>query len=133
MCSSDLALPEGDRAARVHRDGSDAGGAIAFGQGTQLDRYRRVGRYDVAFRLQENRWNGTVAPQLVVRRVFDADDRFDEVYSWLRSQWESKARDPQAQAIFDELEIVEGGSKRHPLESETFRSLLAEPALLRAA
>ena len=31
------------------------------------------GRYDVAFRLQENRWNGTVAPQLVVRRVFDAD------------------------------------------------------------
>jgi single-stranded-DNA-specific exonuclease len=118
---------------RVHRDGRDAGGAIAFGQGTQLDRYRRIGRYDVAFRLQENRWNGTVAPQLVVRRVFDADDRFDELYGWLRTQWLSQARDAHAQTIFDELVVADGGPKRHPLESETFRALLAEPALLRAA
>jgi single-stranded-DNA-specific exonuclease len=118
---------------RVHLDGSDAGGAIAFGQGTKLDRYRRAGRYDVAFRLQENHWNGTVSPQLVVRRVFDADDRFDEVYTWLRAQWQEQRRDAQAQAIFDELEVETGGPKRHPLESETFRSLLAEPALLRAA
>jgi single-stranded-DNA-specific exonuclease len=118
---------------RVHREGRDAGGAIAFGQGTKLDRYRREGRYDVAFRLQENHWNGTVAPQLVVRRVFDADDRFDEVYDWLRAQWGAEERDPQAQAIFDELEVEQGGPKRHPLESHTFRSLLAEPALLRAA
>jgi single-stranded-DNA-specific exonuclease len=118
---------------RVHRDGRDAGGAIAFGQGPKLDSYRRNGRYDVAFRLQENHWNGTVSPQLVVRRVFDADDRFDEVYAWLRMQWQAKPRDPQAQAIFDELEVEEGGPKRHPLESQTFRSLLAEPALLRAA
>ena len=118
---------------RVHRDGRDAGGAIAFGQGTQLDRYRRIGRYDVAFRLQENRWNGTVAPQLVVRRVFDANDRFDELYGWLRTQWLSQARDAQAQTIFDELVVADGGPKRHPLESETFRALLAEPALLRAA
>jgi len=118
----------------VQRDGRDAGGAIAFGQGTQLDRYRRVGRYDVAFRLQENRWNGTVAPQLVVRRVFDADDRFDELYEWLRVQWKANGtRDPQAQAIFDELDVEEGGPRRHPLESQTFRALLAEPALLRAA
>src|SRR3954463_10314184 len=119
---------------RVHRDGRDAGGAIAFGQGTKLDRYRRVGRYDVAFRLQENRWNGTVAPQLVVRRVFDADDRFDEVYEWLRAQWKANGtRDPQAQRIFDELDVAAGGPRRHPLESPTFRELLAEPALLRAA
>ena len=118
---------------RVHRDGHDAGGAIAFGQGTQLDRYRRIGRYDVAFRLQENRWNGTVAPQLLVRRVFDANDRFDELYGWLRTQWLSRARDAQAQTIFDELVVADGGPKRHPLESETFRALLAEPALLRAA
>jgi single-stranded-DNA-specific exonuclease len=119
---------------RVHRDGRDAGGAIAFGQGAQLDRYRRVGRYDVAFRLQENHWNGTVAPQLVVRRVFDADDRFDELYEWLRTQWRANgSRDPQAQRIFDELDVEAGGPKRHPLESETFRALLAEPALLRAA
>jgi single-stranded-DNA-specific exonuclease len=118
---------------RVHRDGRDAGGAIAFGQGTKLDRYRRAGRYDVAFRLQENHWNGTVSPQLVVRRVFDADDRFDEVYTWLRAQWQAQPRDAQAQKIFDELEVEEGGPKRHPLESETFRALLEEPALLRAA
>jgi single-stranded-DNA-specific exonuclease len=118
---------------RVQLDGRDAGGAIAFGQGTRLDSYRREGRYDVAFRLQENHWNGTVSPQLVVRRVFDADDRFDELYAWLRSQWQAQPRDPQAQAIFDELEVEEGGPRRHPLESETFRSLLAEPALLRAA
>jgi len=118
---------------RVQREGRDAGGAIAFGQGTQLDRYRRAGRYDVAFRLQENRWNGTVAPQLVVRRVFDADDRFDELYAWLRAQWQANVRDTQAQAIFDELAVEEGGPRRHPLESETFRMLLAEPALLRAA
>jgi single-stranded-DNA-specific exonuclease len=118
---------------RIHRDGSDAGGAIAFGQGTRLDRYRRVGRYDVAFRLQENHWNGTVAPQLVVRRVFDTDDRFDEVYAWLRDQWKAKHRDALAETIFAELEVEEGGPRRHPLESETFRALLAEPALLRAA
>ncbi len=118
---------------RVHRDGHDAGGAIAFGQGTKLDRYRRQGRYDVAFRLQENHWNGTVAPQLVVRRVFDADDRFDELYDWLRAQWLASARDAQAARIFEELEVEAGGPKRHPLESETFRALLAEPALLRAA
>src|SRR5712691_9566901 len=118
---------------RVHRDGSDAGGAIAFGQGTKLDRYRRAGHYDVAFRLQENHWNGTVSPQLVVRRVFDADDRFDEVYTWLRAQWQAQPREAQAQAIFDELEVEEGGPKRHPLESETFRALLEQPALLRAA
>src|SRR2546421_8230303 len=118
---------------RVQRDGHDAGGAIAFGQGTKLDRYRREGRYDVAFRLQENHWNGTVSPQLVVRRVFDADDRFDEVYAWLRAQWDAQLRDAHAQRIFDDLELEDGGPKRHPLESETFRSLLAEPALLRAA
>jgi single-stranded-DNA-specific exonuclease len=118
---------------RVHRDGRDAGSAIAFGQGTKLDRYRRVGRYDVAFRLEENHWNGTVAPQLVVRRVFDADDRFEELYAWLRTQWQAQPRAAQAQIIFDELEVATGGPKRHPLESDTFRALLAQPALLRAA
>jgi single-stranded-DNA-specific exonuclease len=118
---------------RVRQNGRDAGSAIAFGQGGKLDRYRSVGRYDVAFRLQANHWNGTVAPQLLVRRVFDADDRFGELYSWLRAQWEAPTRDSQAQAIFDELELEAGGTRRHPLESETFRALLVEPALLRAA
>jgi hypothetical protein len=35
--------------------------------------------------------------------------------------------------IVDELQVEEGGPRRHPLESETFRALVAEPALLRAA
>ena len=75
-----------------------------------------------------------MAPQLVVRRVFDADDRFDELYEWLRVQWKANGtRDPRAQAIFDELDVEEGGPRRHPLESETFRALLEQPALLRAA
>ncbi len=119
---------------RVAREGSDAGSAIAFGQAGQLDRLRRVGRYDVAFRLQENHWNGTVAPQLVIRRVFDADERFDELYAWLRAQWQADPRDATAQAIFDELGLDSNGPpSRHPLESETFRALLTEPALVRAA
>jgi RecJ OB domain len=118
---------------RVRREGIDAGGAIAFGLGAQLDRYRRVGPYDVAFRLQENHWNGTVAPQLVVRRIFDADDRFEELYAWLRTQWTAERRAPEAEAIFAELELEAGRPRRHPLESETFRALLAEPALLEAA
>src|SRR5919201_239336 len=74
---------------RVRRDGVDAGGAIAFGMGGQLDRYRRVRNYDVAFRLEENHWNGTVAPQLVVRKIFEGDDRFEELYAWLRAEWTS--------------------------------------------
>jgi single-stranded-DNA-specific exonuclease len=118
---------------RVRREGIDAGGAIAFGLGGQLDRYRRVGNYDVAFRLEENHWNGTVAPQLVIRRIFDADDRFAELYEWLREQWAAEPRAPEAEAIFAELEVEAGGPRRHPLESETFRALLAEPALLKAA
>jgi single-stranded-DNA-specific exonuclease len=118
---------------RVRQHGTDAGGAIAFGLGGQLDRLRRPGRHDVAFRLEENRWNGTVAPQLTIRRVFDADDRFDELYAWLRAEWEAPARSPEAQAVFDELESETGGLRRHPLESETFRLLLAEPRLARAA
>src|SRR5581483_5134408 len=72
---------------RVRQRGRDAGSAIAFGSGAQLDRFRRVGRYDVAFRLQENRWNGTVAPQLVVRWIFDAPERYEELREWLAGEW----------------------------------------------
>src|SRR5205823_14478038 len=68
---------------RVRRDNRDAGSAIAFGAGSRLDSYRREGRWDVAFRLEENRWNGTVAPQLVVRRIFAAPERFEELRDWL--------------------------------------------------
>jgi single-stranded-DNA-specific exonuclease len=112
--------------------GGDAGSAIAFGLGSHLDRLRRDGRFDVVFRLEENRWNGTVAPQLVVRRVFDAEDRYAELSAWLRGQWEAPGRDAVAQEIFDELQL-ESGVRRSLLESERFRMLLAEPAALPAA
>jgi single-stranded-DNA-specific exonuclease len=119
---------------RVRRDGFDAGSAIAFGLGPRLDAYGRDGRWDVAFRLEENRWNGTVAPQLVVRRVFAAAEGFAELRDWLVAEYRkpAAARDREAAAIFAELELELG--ERHLLESERFRALLAaEPALARAA
>ncbi|HYA08419.1 MAG TPA: DHHA1 domain-containing protein, partial [Gaiellaceae bacterium] len=118
---------------RVRCDGSDAGSAIAFGLGSQLDVYRSAGRYDVAFRLAENRWNGTVAPQLVVRRVFAAGERFGDLRDWLVAEYRKpvEARDAEAAAIFAELELDETGlGRRHLLESERFRALLAAPPAL---
>jgi single-stranded-DNA-specific exonuclease len=119
---------------RVRQRGSDAGSAIAFGMGGQLDRFRQEERYDVAFRLQENRWNGTVAPQLVVRRVFDAADGFEELRGWLAEQWRAgeAAWTPEARAVFGELELADG-AKRSLLESESFRALLERRPPLAAA
>jgi single-stranded-DNA-specific exonuclease len=113
------------------RDGVRGGGtAIAFNLGAQLDRFRRVGRYDVVFRLQENSWNGTVAPQLVVRRLFDSPDRYVELRRWLAEQWRAgeDAWTEEARAVFGELELTDG-RRRSLLESEFFRALLAEPPL----
>ena len=98
---------------RVRRDGADAGSAIAFGVGAPARLpTARDGRWDVAFRLEENRWNGTVSPQLVVRRIFDADARFDELRDWLVAEYRkpAEARDADAAAIFAELEIETPGS-----------------------
>jgi single-stranded-DNA-specific exonuclease len=120
---------------RVRQRGRDAGSAIAFGLGAQLDRFRREQRYDVAFRLQENRWNGVVSPQLVVRRVFDAADGFEELRTWLAEQWKAGEASwtPEARAIFAELALSDG-ARRSLLESPTFRTLLeARPALAAAA
>jgi single-stranded-DNA-specific exonuclease len=122
---------------RVRLDGADAGSAIAFGLGGRLDSYRREGRWDVAFRLEENRWNGTVSPQLVVRRIFAADERFAVLRDWLVGEYRKPAgaRHADARAIFAELGIEDGGlGRRHLLESARFRALLAgEPALAAAA
>ena len=125
---------------RVRRDGRDAGSAIAFGQGSRLELLRPDALYDVAFRLEENHWNGTVAPQLVVRRVFQSPARFDELRAWLVAEYEKRpaSRDAEAAGIFLELGLDEversRGAKRHLLESPRFRALLAaEPPLARAA
>ena len=119
---------------RVRQRGRDAGSAIAFGQGAQLDRLRRPGRYDVAFRLQENRWNGVCAPQLVVRRVFDAPDRYADLREWLSAEWRAgeAAWTPEARTIFAELELADG-AHRSLLESPSFRALLEAPARLARA
>jgi single-stranded-DNA-specific exonuclease len=125
---------------RVRQHGRDSGQAIAFGLGGQLDRFRREARYDVAFRLQENHWNGVVSPQLVVRRVFDAVDGFEELRQWLGGQWKAgeAAWTSEARAIFEELELAErskqGLGKLSLLESQAFRELLeARPVLAAAA
>ena len=103
--------------------------------GPQLDRFQPKERYDVVFRLQENRWNGVTSPQLVVRRIFDASHRYDELREWLAAQWRAgeAAWTPEARAVFAELELADG-AKRSLLESETFRALLDEaPVLAQAA
>src|SRR5436190_11427421 len=121
---------------RIRRGGRDAGSAIAFGQGSRLEVLRPDVLYDVAFRLEENHWNGTVAPQLVVRRLYATAPRYRELRAWLAAEWKKpeSARDAEAIAIFDELRIVEGGPRRDLLESARFRGLLAaEPPLAAAA
>ena len=121
---------------RVRQQGRDGGSAIAFGLGGQLDRLRDSARFDVAFRLKENRWNGTVAPQLVVRRLFDAAASYEALRAWLAEQWRAgeAAWAPDARRIFAELDLA-AGARRQLLESETFRGLLerADVELPRAA
>jgi single-stranded-DNA-specific exonuclease len=117
---------------RVRQHGRDAGSAIAFGLGSQLDRLRGEQRYDLVFRLKENRWNGTVAPQLVVRRVYDSPAGYEELRSWLAGLWRSgePSWTPEARQIFGELGLGDGASRRELLESESFRALLAADVAL---
>ena len=119
---------------RITDGGRPAGSAIAFGLGSQLDRFKRVGRYDVAFRLQENTWNGTTSPQLVVRRIFETPDRYLELRERFVDEWRSGRLSPEAEVILAELGLDNGDGWRSLLESPTFRALLDEPApLARAA
>ncbi len=122
---------------RVRQNGRDAGTAIAFGQGTQLDRLRAVGLFDIVCRLKENQWNGTVAPQLVVRRILDTADGYEQLRAAFADMWRQgeQAWSPEARLVFAELALAaEGGRRRQLLESEAFRELLLErPALREAA
>ena len=117
---------------RVRQNGRDAGSAIAFGQGSQLDRLRATGLFDVACRLKENRWNGTVAPQLVVRRLFDTPEGYEALRQRFADLWRAGegAWTPEARNVFAELGLgLEPGRRRQLLESETFRALLVGEAL----
>jgi single-stranded-DNA-specific exonuclease len=117
-----------------HRD-RPAGSAIAFGLGGHADRARRQARYDVIFRLEENRWNGTVAPQLVVRDLMETPERYVSLREWLADEFrkDEAERAAEAQAVFVELGITPGGPPRQLLESEAFRAMLAEPEPLAEA
>ena len=118
---------------RVRQNGRDAGSAIAFGQGAQLDRLRATGLFDVACRLKENRWNGTVAPQLVVRRLFDTPEGYEALRQRLADLWRAGegAWTPEARDVFAELRLGldSGRRRRQLLESETFRALLMREAV----
>jgi single-stranded-DNA-specific exonuclease len=122
---------------RVRQHEHDAGTAIAFGQGAQLDRVLADVRLDIACRLKENHWNGTVAPQLVVRKLFDTPEPYEGLRDELVALWKQgeTAWTPEARRIFGELALdrVNGRRRRPLLESETFRALLARDALPRAA
>jgi single-stranded-DNA-specific exonuclease len=120
---------------RVRQNGRDAGTAIAFGQGSQIDRLRAEGHFDLAFRLKENHWNGTVAPQLVVRKVFDTPESYLALRDRLAALWPEGrgAWTVEAQQIFAELGLDAAearlGRKKQLLESETFRMLLERESL----
>jgi len=115
---------------RIRQGGRDAGSAIAFGLGPQLDRVERPGRHDIACRLKENRWNGTVSPQLVVRRLFDTPVGYEELRESLGALWKAgeDAWTADAHEIFAELELGEG-ARRQLYESAAFRRLLAGTSL----
>ncbi len=101
-------------------------GAIAFGRGSALDRYRQSGRYDVAFRLAANHWNGSVTPQLVVKEIFETPPRFEELRRVLMAEWqaEPERRSPWAREVFAELGLDD--------DAEGWRPLVESPAFLAA-
>jgi single-stranded-DNA-specific exonuclease len=111
-------------------------GAIAFGRGSALDRFRAPARYDVAFRLAANHWNGTVAPQLVVRDIFETSPRFDELRSMLLAEWRAGPErwSPWARQVFTELGLDEDADGWRPLvESPAFLAALHEEPVAEAA
>ena len=111
-------------------------GAIAFGRGSALDRYRRPGAYDVAFRLTANHWNGTVTPQLVVKEIFETPPRFEELRRLLQAEWQAdpERRSPWAREVFAELGLDEDADGWRPLvESPAFLAALHEEPAAAAA
>jgi single-stranded-DNA-specific exonuclease len=111
-------------------------GAIAFGRGAALDRYRAPGRYDVAFKLAANHWNGTVTPQLVVRAIFETPPRFEELRRLLLAEWGAGPErwSPWAREVFAELGLDEDAEGWRPLvESPTFLAALREEPAAEAA
>ncbi len=101
-------------------------GAVAFGRGAAVDRFRQPGRYDVAFKLTANHWNGTVTPQLVVKEIFETPPRLEELRRLLLAEWqaEPERRSPWAREVFAQLGLDD--------EAEGWRPLVESPAFLAA-
>ena len=117
---------------RIRQSGRDAGSAcaIAFGLGPQLSASNRAGRRNIACRLKENRWNGTIAPRLVVRRLFDTHrpatrscEHIGLLWKAGEDAWTSEARGSSPSCR------LAGGARRQLYESEAFRTLLAGTSL----
>ena len=105
-------------------------GAIAFGLGGQLERLRQPGRWDVVFRLEANHWNGSVTPQLVVKQIFESSAGYAELRDRFAQEWKAgdEAWSREGEEIFRELSLVGGEElsfRRHLVEAETFRALMA--------
>jgi single-stranded-DNA-specific exonuclease len=135
---SDLAaIGEGKHLRLAVKAAGTRSGAIAFGRGQALDRYRRPARYDVAFRLSANHWNGTVTPQLVVKEIFETPPHFEELRRVLMAEWQAGPErwSPWAREVFAELGLDEDAGSWRPLaESPTFLAALREePAEAAAA
>ena len=93
-----------------------------------------MGHFDLAFKLEANQWNGTVAPQPNVRDVFDADERYVARREWLKAEWRKRRlATPTPRRSSPSSRLTAGGARRHLLESERFVALLAQPELARAA
>jgi single-stranded-DNA-specific exonuclease len=84
---------------RVRCDGSDAGSAIAFGAGT-APTLPADGRW-MSRSAQENRWNGTVAPQLVAQDL--CRRAFRPVARLARRQYRKLAEARDADAVTPSL------------------------------
>jgi hypothetical protein len=77
-----------------------------------------------------------LAPQLVVRRIFDTAEGYEELRASFVELWRQgePAWTPEARRVFAELALDEDGTgRRQLLESEAFRALLLDTALPRAA
>ena len=72
---------------RVRQHGRDAGSAIAFGMGGQLDRLRAGWPLRRRLPAKENRWNGTVAPSSSCGACSTRLARYEELRGWLAELW----------------------------------------------
>lgn len=123
---------------RANGAGRVRSGAIAFGFGDHLDRLRQPGLWDVVFRLEANRWNGSVSPQLVVKRIFESVPGYLELRDRLTAEWRGgpDGWSAESEEIFRQLCLVDGEElsfRMHLIEAETFTRMLEERAGVAAA